>query len=469
MKIRKLEYLDLFDYLASWSRMKLIILFYYSMPSKRSKSKEKEHKRRAREKRTEEEVSRDRAKARNGMKIFRKKSDDFGSKGNEKISQGDNDWYEKVMARSRICLREKRRRQSNEEKERERCGTKLRMRKLRDERSKEKKEYDKLYNKHRKRKIREQRSDKKKDQDNLHAKDGMKLLRNEGRIYDFKKRGRRNQNEEWDWKEYFKKGSSYEKILQDKKPDIIEKLNDEIRKEKEKERIRKEREKKREEEGEWLYHGESGEWYWTGREDQKYEDAFCYSAPTEEEKKLAKEQEKREFEWWVAEREKERKERRRQKNKEMKDKMKLPIPPIPDRQLCPYEQLREDNIKEREDAMKKCGFFDDLKDTKKEIGFPLDDIVKSNDKSKNVGLVPSKTISNKTRPNKNLKKVKQTKELKNEESKYNLKNKTKKFENIGKQNSSVPIGEKSEDENVKSLSVTKPVEIDEWYLHDCLE
>ena len=65
--------------------------------------------------------------------------------------------------------------------------------------------------------------------------------------------------------------------------------------------------------------------------------------------------------------------------------------------------------------------------------------------------------------------MKQTKELKNEESKYNLKNKTKKFENIGKQNSSVPIGEKSEDENVKSLSVTEPVEIDEWYLHDCLE
>ena len=65
--------------------------------------------------------------------------------------------------------------------------------------------------------------------------------------------------------------------------------------------------------------------------------------------------------------------------------------------------------------------------------------------------------------------MKQTKELKNEESKYNLKGNTKKLENIGKQNSPLPIGSKSEDENVKPLSVTELVEIDEWHLHYCLE
>ena len=168
------------------------------MPSKRSKSKEREHKRKAREKRSEEEVSRDRDKARKGMQILRKKLEDVELKGNKIASPDVKDWYEKVKDMSRISMREKRGRQSQEERKRERCETKLRIRKFRDERSKEKKEHDKISDKHRKRKNREHRSENKKHHDNVHAKDGMMLLRNEGRIYDFKKRGRRNQNEEWD-------------------------------------------------------------------------------------------------------------------------------------------------------------------------------------------------------------------------------------------------------------------------------
>ena len=55
-------------------------------------------------------------------------------------------------------------------------------------------------------------------------------------------------------------------ILENKKPDIVQMINEKLRIEKEKERKReKEREKEVEEDGgEWCVHGESGEYYWSG-------------------------------------------------------------------------------------------------------------------------------------------------------------------------------------------------------------
>ena len=37
--------------------------------------------------------------------------------------------------------------------------------------------------------------------------------------------------------------------------------------------------------------------------------------------------------------------------------------------MCLYEKIREDNIKERMNAMEKCNFFDDLMDMKNNFGF----------------------------------------------------------------------------------------------------
>ena len=48
--------------------------------------------------------------------------------------------------------------------------------------------------------------------------------------------------------------------------------------------------------------------------------------------------------------------------------MKVPLDPLPDRQLCEYEKIREDIIEERRLAMEQCK---DLKNTKKEIGFEV--------------------------------------------------------------------------------------------------
>ena len=52
------------------------------------------------------------------------------------------------------------------------------------------------------------------------------------------------------------KGRKHKEKLENLKPDIVERLNQKIKDEKEKERKRIEEAKK----GEWDYHGESGEW-----------------------------------------------------------------------------------------------------------------------------------------------------------------------------------------------------------------
>ena len=49
--------------------------------------------------------------------------------------------------------------------------------------------------------------------------------------------------------------------------------------------------------------------------------------------------------------------------------MATPIDPLPEHELCAYEKLRENIIQEREKAMVECGFFEDLKSMKKNIGF----------------------------------------------------------------------------------------------------
>ena len=39
--------------------------------------------------------------------------------------------------------------------------------------------------------------------------------------------------------------------------------------------------------------------------------------------------------------------------------------------MCQYEKIREDNIRERNEAMAKFEFYEDLEKTMEEIGFPL--------------------------------------------------------------------------------------------------
>ena len=48
--------------------------------------------------------------------------------------------------------------------------------------------------------------------------------------------------------------------------------------------------------------------------------------------------------------------------------MNNPLKPLPERELCEYERMRERNIREREEAMAASNFFKDLQDYKKTIG-----------------------------------------------------------------------------------------------------
>ena len=60
---------------------------------------------------------------------------------------------------------------------------------------------------------------------------------------------------------------------------------------------------------------------------------------------------------------------KRQKKRGFKKKVSAElVHPRPERDMCRYEKLREDIIKEREEAMHKFNFYEDLHQTKKDIG-----------------------------------------------------------------------------------------------------
>ena len=56
------------------------------------------------------------------------------------------------------------------------------------------------------------------------------------------------------------------------------------------------------------------------------------------------------------------------KREKRKEAMRNPIDALPEKELCEYEKIREDIIKERNEAMANYNFFEELIETKKEIG-----------------------------------------------------------------------------------------------------
>ena len=310
------------------------------MPSKRSRSKDRERKRKARQDLTEEEAERERQKTKARVKEIRGKQ----STAQKELAKNE----------AKIRMRNFRKIHQSEKKVKKELGE-------------EEIEFKKILDKKMKRYSRSQRTKEDIKNENLKSREGMKDFREFGRLKNFEKRSKKNKSELSDWKEYFEKGEKYSSFLQGKKPDLIEILNQEIREEKEREREKREQERKKKEEkdkkrkeGEWEYNGETGEWYWTGEKEPVIEEDFCTFKPlSEEEKKKSEETEKLHFEWWKEIRTRERNERRREKYRQLKEKMNTPIDPIPRAELCPYEKLRESNIKEREEAMRKSGYFQD--------------------------------------------------------------------------------------------------------------
>jgi hypothetical protein len=96
------------------------------------------------------------------------------------------------------------------------------------------------------------------------------------------------------------------------------------------------------------------------------------------------EAEKREMEAIVEQRKRDKLEEKKKKERERKEQMAKPIDPLPERELCQYEKIRENIIKEREEAMAKYNFFENLKNTKRDIGLYKEDTPKKNKKGGSV-------------------------------------------------------------------------------------
>ena len=254
-----------------------------------------------------------------------------------------------------------------EEIEKDRVHAKERKRIERMNKTEEEKEYEIISEKYKKRESRKKRTGKEHLTQNLNAKKGMRLLIEEGRLRKFKGRSSKKSDELQDWEKYIQKGSKYSQRLEILNPDIMTRINQKNRDRKEEERKRREKRKQ----GEWDQNGESGEWYWTGEEEPDLDnlDQFCFSPPTEEEKIIIKEAEEIEMREYAEKMEQEKREKRKLKEEERKEAMARPIDPLPEQELCAYEQIREDNIKERMEAMAKCNFFDDLNVMKSKMDF----------------------------------------------------------------------------------------------------
>ena len=140
-------------------------------------------------------------------------------------------------------------------------------------------------------------------------------------------------DELFEWKLFKQRSKRHSNKLLEKRPDIVSKLNEMNRLEKEQKEAREEEERKRakEDKGEWIFNSEYGEYYWVGEGQPYILEENLNEPPTKEE-------------------------------------LKKPIPPIPVSERCPYEKVREQIIKERKDAMIESGFFDDLLNYKNKIG-----------------------------------------------------------------------------------------------------
>ena len=234
---------------------------------------------------------------------------------------------------------------------------------IRENRSEAEHEYEKVYNLICMRKLRAERTDEDHQHDKSAAKTGMKLVREFGYLKPFQERARGiKQMDEMDiWMNFYQKGSKFKNVLKDKNPDIASKLQDilDIRMQEDEEKRAKIQ--KQRDDGFWEFDYNMDRWMWTGinshgPEDPADPNVFDTNPLTEEERMelyLTECREERAKEAEEYRLEKNRKERERYYNKK-KDLLE-PIE-VPEFELSEYEKIREQNIKDREDALRAAGF-----------------------------------------------------------------------------------------------------------------
>ena len=303
-----------------------------------------------REGRTEEEQEVENEESREGMRRARAKKTDEELEEKKQIDRKDkkkaramktDEEQEEEKQIAREYMKKVRDRKTDEEYEEEKQIARESMKKIRGMQIDVELDFNMISTRHRMRDNRSKRSGKEHLKENLKAKQGMRLIKEEGRINSFGRRFRGKRDDLSEWKTYMK--NSYSKcILEQYKPDIVERINEEVRIQKEKERIEKEKERKEIEEngGEWLYHGDCGEWYWSGEGEPPGDYGFHYEAPTAEELEEIRKQDEELYE-------EELKEKRKVRENKIKGAMATPINPFPERELCSYETLREVVLSQR--------------------------------------------------------------------------------------------------------------------------
>ena len=253
--------------------------------------------------------------------------------------------------------------------------------KIRGERSIAAHEYEKIYNLLCMRKLREKRSGKEHLMDNKKARKGMRVLKDEGRLIPFQNREFREIKEVDIWLQFTFRGQEFKDILAEKNPAIlsdIQNLIDEQNKEKAAEEAKRKEMKAKEQaerdKGFWEFNYMMDFWEWTGLKPPGPDDPDpnnCVEPPqpTFSEKEV-REFELKKAEWrelelkwfketmdqWAEEDRQARNRKAREKYQKKKEELQKPIemPELPE--MSEYEKIREQNIRERDEALRAAGF-----------------------------------------------------------------------------------------------------------------
>ena len=289
----------------------------------RLKAKEGMQKKRA--KQTEEERGTEKKAATDKRKELRKR---MTEEEKHRVRQESRDWMQTVRS-LRLQEEEEEEKEANrdrisklraamteEELDQSREADRVSKAKAREIKFEELKEFENTTKKLRMRTFRKERTGKDPLLQNLSSKQGMRLLESEGRLRDFKRRSHRNIEEMRDWENYMRKGKNYVDVLEVRKPDVVQRINEKNRDDEEKERAK--REKANDEE--WCYNGESGEYYWNGVGEPEYGDNFECEGLTGEELRKFREEENMMYKAISEERKKAQTEKGN-KNKKIKKKL----------------------------------------------------------------------------------------------------------------------------------------------------
>ena len=239
------------------------------------------------------------------------------------------------------------------------------------------------------RKMRKNRNGRAHLLDNLWAKQDMRNMKENGRYKDYMKRKSQEKDEEILWRKFMNKGQTYKEVLEKKKPEVVELLE---KKDKEKRRQMEENErieKELDEKGRWNYNSCMEEYYWSIPDENGHHMSLATFNKEEEEVPLTLEEirarrDPEEEERYQREIEDEeykrvlreiydyegemRRRKRKEKAERLREEMSKPIDMPIVGEKCEYEKLRDERVRERFNAMKESGMFNEKE---------LDNILKS--------------------------------------------------------------------------------------------